>query len=319
MYFTWTMTGVAQVWKVNAPDHFPEQITGMPDANQIWGTTPDGESLIVLRKAPGRNEKTGITLLSKSGGAEIKVLSDANCDLKPIWVTNDNSKLFYLCFDQGADKTSIYSYAIESSQNVAGAHDIKRELFFSQAGHWNVVDVLKEQFLLEHVMSPRESEYFSWSISDKSLVPIPGLSAVRVREIMYTLVSGEYTLLTEGAQQLFVLRGGERQAIALNLPAGAEIRRFHFDLRRADIYLELNTANGEQFEIFDLKSLQQIILPELAPLSSIRVAQISRYGRFVLLNAKTPTSSFIQVVYDWRDKKLIQWLPAVSFAVAPLR
>jgi len=227
--------------------------------------------------------------------------------------------LFYLCFDRGADKTSIYSYAIDTSQNVAGGRDIKREFYFSQPGRWDVVDVLKEQFLLQNIKHNQDSEYYSWSINDKSLIPISGLSAGHVREIMFAATSGEYILLTEDAKQLFNLRNGEHQAIVLNLPAGAEVRRFHSSLQRVSIYLELNTPNGEQFEIFDLKSLKQIILPELAPLSSTRVAQISRYGRYLVLNAKTPTSSFIQVVYDWRDQKLTQWLPAVSFAVAPLR
>jgi hypothetical protein len=41
MYFTWTITGVPQIWKLDGPMRFPTQMTSGADSTMISGITPD--------------------------------------------------------------------------------------------------------------------------------------------------------------------------------------------------------------------------------------------------------------------------------------
>ena len=52
VYFAWTVTGTAQVWKADGPRRFPLQLTGGEDVTRVVGILPDGKSLVVSRRDP---------------------------------------------------------------------------------------------------------------------------------------------------------------------------------------------------------------------------------------------------------------------------
>src|SRR5260370_543983 len=68
MYFSWTISGIGQVWKIDGPKRFPQQLTGGADSTWLAAITPDARTLIVLRDRKGE-ENPGLYLQSARGGS----------------------------------------------------------------------------------------------------------------------------------------------------------------------------------------------------------------------------------------------------------
>ena len=44
LYFSWSITGIGQIWRVDGPTHFPQQVTGGEDSTSLAAITPDGRT-----------------------------------------------------------------------------------------------------------------------------------------------------------------------------------------------------------------------------------------------------------------------------------
>ena len=67
LYFGWTVTGTAQVWRLDGPNTFPIQMTGGEDRTSLADITPDGKTLILSRDRKGE-ENPGLYLMPADGG-----------------------------------------------------------------------------------------------------------------------------------------------------------------------------------------------------------------------------------------------------------
>src|SRR5262245_55252114 len=53
LYFSWTITGTRQLFRLDGPDRFPVQMTGGEDGTTLVEITPDGRRLILSRDRKG--------------------------------------------------------------------------------------------------------------------------------------------------------------------------------------------------------------------------------------------------------------------------
>ena len=54
LYFTWRVTGISQVWKIDGPKNFPVQLTSGNDAVSISEVAPNGNFLIISKDLNGQ-------------------------------------------------------------------------------------------------------------------------------------------------------------------------------------------------------------------------------------------------------------------------
>jgi hypothetical protein len=67
LFFSWTVTGTRQVWRLDGPQRFPVQLTGGEDTTLVDSIAPDGSFLLVSRDRGGE-EYPGLYWQSPDGG-----------------------------------------------------------------------------------------------------------------------------------------------------------------------------------------------------------------------------------------------------------
>ena len=67
LFFSWTVTGTRQVWRLDGPQRFPVQLTGGEDRTVPEGIAPDG-SFILVSRDHGGDEYPGLYWQSPDGG-----------------------------------------------------------------------------------------------------------------------------------------------------------------------------------------------------------------------------------------------------------
>ncbi|MES2857266.1 MAG: S9 family peptidase, partial [Bdellovibrionota bacterium] len=128
MYFTWTVSGVNQIWKIDGPLRFPEQLTSGEDPTLINEITADGKYLIVSRDRAGE-ENPGLYLMPTAGGEMIEIFHKKNVRTSFAFLTTDNETIFYTANDIKAESFALYGYSMSTR---------KRELLMSEPGVWYV-------------------------------------------------------------------------------------------------------------------------------------------------------------------------------------
>lgn len=71
MFFTWSVTGSDQVWRVDGPQRFPVQLTGGEDTTTVEDVMPDGRHVVVSRDRGGE-ETPGLYIQPAEGGPDRK-------------------------------------------------------------------------------------------------------------------------------------------------------------------------------------------------------------------------------------------------------
>ena len=67
LYFGWSVTGTAQVWRLDGPNTFPVQLTGGEDRTTLADVFPDGKTLVLQRDRKGE-ENPGLYVMPAAGG-----------------------------------------------------------------------------------------------------------------------------------------------------------------------------------------------------------------------------------------------------------
>ena len=73
LYFGWSVTGTAQVWRLDGPNTFPVQLTGGQDRTSVVDLSNDGKTLVLERDRNGEENPGLYTMPSSGGGLSVKV------------------------------------------------------------------------------------------------------------------------------------------------------------------------------------------------------------------------------------------------------
>jgi hypothetical protein len=187
LYFTWAVTGVPQVWKVDGPMRFPEQLTSGSDPTLLNEVTPDGRYLIVSRDRAGE-ENPGLYLLPAAGGDLIEIQHKKDVRTSFAYLSADGDTVYYLANDIKPDSFALYSYSIPTKE---------KELLFSEPGIWEVADVIGDtKFLLSKSTGAVTAEYWRFNTETKKVTPVLGQGAKEEFEASFGATPDELFVLT---------------------------------------------------------------------------------------------------------------------------
>ena len=129
IYFSWTVTGTRQVWRLDGPMRFPVQITGGEDRTAVGEMFPDGKSVVVTRDRNGE-ENPGLYLLDDRGVLSV-IQHDIGIQAFLDFVSDDGKSIWFHANDVKPNAYAIYRWDVASKV---------RTRVFEQDGLWRVAD-----------------------------------------------------------------------------------------------------------------------------------------------------------------------------------
>jgi dipeptidyl aminopeptidase/acylaminoacyl peptidase len=299
LYFTWSVTGIRQVYRVDGPMRFPTQLTGGEDATWIVNITPDGRHLVVARDRKGE-EYPGLYLQDVKGGPLIEIQHKSKVQTIHQIITDDGRSLYYRANDVKPSSYAIYRYDLASTQ---------RERVFDKDGIWRVTDVAADgRLLLSLDVGAGMNEVFEYAPATKQLTPLFGQGEREEHDAMYGAAPGEILVLTPKLgefRRLYRWKEGKLTPITPELKN--DVEAFEIDRKKARILYQINEGGYTRLRAMDARTLKDIALPALPPADHVRAIATTRDARYTTIAVDTPTAPATSYVLDWQTRKLTQW------------
>lgn len=323
LYFSWTVTGTSQLWRLDGPNRFPVQLTGGEDKAQIVDVTPDGKLLVIARDRKGE-ENPGLYLMAKDGGALRVVRHTPKVQTRHGLVTKDGKFLYFTANDTRPDGYAVYRHDIAKGTT---------ERVYDEPGLWGVADERDGTLLLVKATGALTSEYHELDTKTGQLLPVLGYGESEEYEARYAAAPGELVVLTNKDSEyrrLYRYRYGRAQPKFGELdPITKEIAHdvssFAIDGARTHIVYTVNERGYTRPGALDARSYAPIALPPFPSADHVTFASMMASGRAVTLTVSAPTAPARTYSYEWATKKLTAWsapsspeLDTSKFAVAEL-
>ena len=187
LYFSWTVNGTQQIWRLDGPNTFPIQMTGGEDRTALVDITPDGKSIILSRDRKGE-ENPGLYLMPADGGAMKLVQHLPKVQTAFEFVSADGRWLYFRANDVKPNAYVIYRYDLAS-----GA----KETVFDEPGLWGVADHRDDgRLLLYKATGSMTGEYWEWDSAKRTKTPILGIDKPGEFRAQYGAKDGQLIVLT---------------------------------------------------------------------------------------------------------------------------
>jgi len=155
LYFSWTITGIGQIWRVDGPRRFPQQITAGEDSTSLAVVTPDGNWLVVQRDRKGE-EDPGLYLQPVGGGPVEVVQHVRGVRTTYEGISSDSRSLYFAANDRKPDAYVVYRWDIGKKE--------KQAVFDEPQGLWHVADVADDgRLLLRKETGSLTAEVWEWA------------------------------------------------------------------------------------------------------------------------------------------------------------
>ena len=317
LYFSWTVTGTAQVWRLDGPNTFPIQMTGGEDRTSLADVTPDGKTLVLSRDRKGE-ENPGLYLMPAEGGPMRLVQHLPKVQTSFEFVSEDGKWLYFRSNDVTPNSYAIYRYELATG---------KKETVFDEPGLWGVADWKSDgRLLLYKATGSMRGEYWEWDPAKKAKTPLLGVEKPGEFRAQYGPKEGQLVVVTPELGEYrrgYLLEGGKWTPVTPELKwdvAGAGI-----DRPRAKVLYTVNEGGYSKVFGLDTKTWKPLEMPKLPPADQTFFGSTTDDGRYTAFAVGTATAPPQSWVYDWKEKKLTQWVvpsaPEVdtkAFAVATL-
>ena len=304
LFFDWAVTGISQVWKMNAPLRFPEQVTTGPQETSAIVVTPDEKNLVLSRALPG-DTGIGIYLMPVDGGKLVTVIQERGVAAHYVWITNGGEIIYYFANDIRPDSYAFYSFNVATGQ---------RELLMSEFGQWTCADVWADSiFLFAREKGEGALEYFTWNATDRHLNPIIGQTDKEKYIVRFAGGPIEFFVLTskfDHYNRVYQAKPGHFDPVTLF--DKKDIERIEIDHSRMHLYLHWKEVDHTRLEILNARTFDAVAFPEIKNATSVSVSNLSRYGRYVSLNVEMANGERETEVYDWGKAQLTEWLGSSS-------
>lgn len=309
LFFAWTVTGTPQVWKVDGPRRFPVQLTGGEDVTRVASLTPDGKWLVVSRDRKGE-ENPGLYLLAVDGGALEEIQHKPKVQTQFQLTSDDGKFLYFRANDVKTDSYAIYKYELATAS---------KSLVFGEDGLWTAEDIAGSKVLLSKSTGALTREYFELDEGTKKLTPLFGQNEKEEYEALYAGTPGELVIRASKfgeVRRLYRvaikdLKGAPleaAQAKAVSPESKFDVSAFTLDHAKKRLYWTLNEGGYTRPHVFDAKTYAELALPKLEGEDHVSFGTPSRDGRYVPIVASAARHAATSFVYDWNEKKLVQWV-----------
>jgi dipeptidyl aminopeptidase/acylaminoacyl peptidase len=300
MYFGWSITGIAQVWKVDGPHSFPRQLTGGEDSTSAVAVTPDGAWIVVQRDRKGE-ENPGLYLQPAAGGPLVVVQQVPKVQTLFEQVSPDSKYVYFTSNDKKPDSYVIYQWDIAKG---------KREVVLEKEGLWHVSDLRPDgRLLLRKETGALSSEYFEWDPSQSQLSPLFGQGEKEEYEARYGAKSGEILVLTNKGGEFRRLYSwtGPGEHSALGEEVKFDVSSFAIDEKRTHIVYTLNDDGYHRPHAMDARTYKPVTLPKFPEADQVVFGSTTPDGRFITLGVDDGRNPMKGYVLDWTTGKLDAW------------
>jgi len=298
MFFTWKVTGTAQVWRQDGPQAWPVQLTGGEDNTSVVDVAPD-DSFVVVARDIGGEENPGLYLLAPEGG-ELRVIQHApKVQTKLAFISDDSQAVYFTANDRTPDSYAVYRFDVKT-----GA----KQLVFDTPGLWSIADHEGDHWLMQKRTGSLTSEIYDYDDVSMTLSPVLGVGETESYEVAYGAKPGEVLALTDKLgeyRRLYRVDSGKLVAIAAELPH--DIESFAIDRARARIYYVVNEDGFMRTRVIDARTGKAVALPKLPAADAIVPGALARSGRFAQLSLEGATMAPTSLVLDWQTRKLVEW------------
>ncbi|MEK6627127.1 MAG: prolyl oligopeptidase family serine peptidase [Bdellovibrionota bacterium] len=306
LYFTWRVTGISQVWKIDGPKSFPVQLTSGNDAVSISEVAPNGNFLIISKDLNGQ-ENPGLFRLDLKTGFIDELFRKSKVQARFSFITGDSETIYFTANDKSPDSYSIYKMKL-SDKSVESVYDGK--------GAWYVADKKNdgEKLLLVKYNGAKINEYYDYDTKTKELKPVIGQNEKEEYDVAYGTRNDEFLVLsnkTSDFKRLYLFSKGTLKPVTPE--TNFEISDFSVDDKKTRVIYSINRGGYSEIGVLDAKTLKPIAVPKLPVVKGARVdhifmGQTTRDGRVSIFGVVTSKAPRLGYSYDWATKKFTQWV-----------
>lgn len=303
LHFTWSVTGVTQVWKLDGPMRFPRQMTGGEDPTSLLEYSPDGKFVLVSRDRNGE-ENPGLYWQPAAGGELRPIYHQKGVQAYFQWISGDSRRVYFTANDIKPDQRALYRYDMATG---------KKDLVFGEPGLWSVADAEEDRFLLRKSLGSKWGEYYELDLASGKLTPVLGQGEREDYWAAFAPAKGEYLVVTDklsDLKRLYLLKDGRLEP-KISDPE-KQISSFEIDAPRRRIVVEWLDKAYTRFEVFDARTFARIPLPDFGDAENLFVGTLSRSGRYMTVGVDKADEPRANYIWDWEKKELTRWMSSSS-------
>lgn len=301
LFFTWNVTGVRQVWRMDGPERLPIQLTGGEDMTAVFDVTRDGKTLILSRDQKGE-ENPGLYLQSVDGGPLVALQHIPKVQTEPLLLSNDGKWLYFRANDVTPDSYAIYRYSFATRS---------MEKVFGEPGLWTVADRddAAGRLLLYRMVGSNMTEVFEFDETKKVLTPLCGQEEREDYEAAYG-VGDDVLVLTPKFGEFRRLYRLDRRTKAWSPLSGDEpwdIVAFSTDSEKKRVFVVRNEGGYLRPGAYDLKKHTPIAYPGLPDGDLVTWGRTTPDGRATLFTVEAGTHPSELWVLQHATGKAVMW------------
>jgi dipeptidyl aminopeptidase/acylaminoacyl peptidase len=301
MFFTWGVTGVRQVWRIDGPMSFPIQMTGGEDPTSIVDITVDGKTLVLTRDRKGE-ENPGIYLQHVNGGSLEMVQHKPKIQTQPQLVTDDGRYLYFRSNDRKPDAYAIYRYEFATK---------KIEPVFEQDGLWALAgrrDDAQTLLIVKEVGS-NQTEIFEYDEKTKALTPLFGQGEKEDYVVEYGRGDDVLVLTPKLGEfrRLYRFDRKNKSFVPVSPELKWDVESFSVDRAKTRIFAQVNEGGRSKPRVFDARSYKEIALPPLPEGDHVFIGPAGRVANKAIVVIDPGTAPAKSGVLDLNRKTLISW------------
>ncbi len=298
MFFSWSITGTSQVYRLDGPNTFPAQVTGGDEPTSVVGITADQKWVVLSRDRNGE-ENPGLYLLSPDGGPLVEIQHKQKVQTHLQYLSPDGAALYYRANDVTPESYAIYRY------DIAGK---KAEKVFGEPGIWSLIEVKSGgTFLLEKEVGSNMSEHYEYDPAAKKLTPLVGVGEREDYVVRYGAGDDVLVLTPKIGEfrRLYVYKDQKLAPVTPEIPH--DVAGFAIDRGKKRILYTVNDGGFTRLFALDAKTKKPIDLPKLPAGDHVTFGATSFDGRYTSLVVDPGISPAESFVYDWKKGALVRW------------
>ncbi|CBW27141.1 putative peptidase [Halobacteriovorax marinus SJ] len=305
MFFTWGVTGVRQVWKINGPKKFPIQMTGGENASSLSDITNDGKYLLISRDEGGDEYPSLYLQDAKRGGELFKIFGQKKVKVSYLDQSEDGKFIYYRANDITPTTWGIYKYNIATK---------KRELIFKGEGYWWIVEFFKNgNILLGHATGNIAREFYIYDLKTKEKRALLGVGERESYNVRIAHKEGEFLVLTnkfDNFKRLYLYDGKKFKPITKKLEMNIKNISIVKDFSR--ILLRYNDNGYYRVKVINGKTYKEMSGPKFKKAEHTFFGSTTSDARYTIFSQVFHNKPRINYVYDWRRRTMRQWTIASS-------
>jgi dipeptidyl aminopeptidase/acylaminoacyl peptidase len=302
LFFTWSVTGIAQVWRIDGPQRFPVQMTGGEDPTTIAGVSPDGKFLVVSRDRKGE-ENPGLYLQPALGGALVLIQHLPKVQTSLQFISDDSKTIWFRANDKKPDSYALYRWDVAKQ---------KKELVFDKDGIWSIDDHLPDgKLLLVKENGSAQQEYFELDPASGALTPLFGQGEKEEYTARYAAATSEILVMTPKLgdyRRLYRFTRADGKLVPITPDIKFDLtENFAIDYPRQRIFYHVNENGFTRLHALDARTYKEIKLPDVGAGDHEFFLSTTRNGKYAVISLDTGRSPNVSFVVDWATGKATQW------------